>query len=389
MSIRIVVCVALAAFGCFSSATEFLRLNGARLQAQTTTQAAEVPAAETRLEQPEASDRPAQAAQPATTPAAEASVATTVPPRPAVDRTKLAATRPADVDGDFAWQGEYQGTVLDADGIYRQIGLQVVALGDGQFAGVRYHGGLPGTGWNRRDKQKLTGHRERSSLLLTGESRAVEVAPGRAVDYGADGVLRGSLPKVARYSPTLGQCPPSHAQVLFDGRHTACFKNGRINDEGLLEIGTELVRAYRDFTMHVEFRLPYMPYARDQGRANSGIYLQSRYEVQVLDSFGLDGAFNECGSLYRMRSPDVNMCLPPLAWQTYDITFRSPRFDRVGHKQRNAQLTVHHNGVLVQNHVEVENKTGAGKPESPELLPIKFQDHGNPVNFRNIWIIEL
>ena len=141
--------------------------------------------------------------------------------------------------------------------------------------------------------------------------------------------------------------------------------------------------------MHAEFRLPYMPHARGQNRSNSGFYLLSSYEVQVLDSFGLEGIKNECGALYRYKQPDINMCLPPLQWQTYDITFRSPTFDAAGNKLCNARITVLHNGVAVHNNFEVERKTGAGKPESPAPRPIKLQDHSNPVRYRNIWLIDL
>jgi hypothetical protein len=140
--------------------------------------------------------------------------------------------------------------------------------------------------------------------------------------------------------------------------------------------------------MHLEFKLPYMPEARGQGRANSGVYLQSRYEVQILDSFGLEGAFNECGSLYRYKTPDVNMCFPPLVWQTYEIDFRAAKFDRQGKKIKNAVLTVWHNGVKIHDHFEIERKTGAGQQETPEPIPTKFQNHNNPVRFRNMWIID-
>jgi hypothetical protein len=140
--------------------------------------------------------------------------------------------------------------------------------------------------------------------------------------------------------------------------------------------------------MHLEFRTPYMPQARGQGRGNSGVYIQGRYEVQVLDSFGLEGADNECGGLYKQRAPLVNMAFPPLAWQTYDIDFTAPRFDAAGKKTHNARITVRHNGVVVHNDVEITAKTGGGAPEGREARPIKLQDHGNPVHYRNIWIVE-
>ncbi|MCA9078898.1 MAG: DUF1080 domain-containing protein, partial [Planctomycetaceae bacterium] len=137
-----------------------------------------------------------------------------------------------------------------------------------------------------------------------------------------------------------------------------------------------------------EFRIPYKPMARGQGRGNSGFYLQSRYEVQVLDSFGLEGIENECGALYRTRRPAFNMCLPPLQWQTYDIDFSPAKFDAQGNKTRNMRISVWHNGVLIHDRADIPNKTGAGKPEGPEPLITKLQDHGNPVVYRNLWMID-
>ncbi len=130
-----------------------------------------------------------------------------------------------------------------------------------------------------------------------------------------------------------------------------------------------------------------MPFARQQGRSNSGIYLQRSYEIQILDSFALEGLPNECGAIYRYRAPEINMCLPPLAWQTYDIDFKSARFDVSVRKTEDAYVTVWHNGYAVQEMVPIARKTGHGKPESPELLPIEFQNHGDPVRFRNIWLV--
>jgi hypothetical protein len=129
-----------------------------------------------------------------------------------------------------------------------------------------------------------------------------------------------------------------------------------------------------------------MPHARGQGRGNSGVYIQQRYEVQILDSFGLDGANNECGGLYKQQAPALNMCFPPLSWQTYDITFIAARFDAAGKKLSDARITVLHNGEPIHWQYALKDKTGGGKVEGPEALPILFQDHGNPVSFRNIWI---
>jgi len=99
-------------------------------------------------------------------------------------------------------------------------------------------------------------------------------------------------------------------------------------------------------------------------------------------------ASNDCAGLYRFHAPDLNMCFPPETWQTYDIVFTAPRWGSDGSKLSNARITVRHNGVIVQNDVELPNKTGAGKPEEPTLLPTRLQDHGNPVRYRNIWVVD-
>jgi hypothetical protein len=186
----------------------------------------------------------------------------------------------------------------------------------------------------------------------------------------------------------MGAKPPQGAIVLFDGSSTEHFVNAKTTADNLLMAGTETVTPYGDFRLHAEFYLPYKPLGRGQDRGNSGFYLQSRYEVQVLDSFGLEGVENECGSLYRTKRPDVNMCLPPLQWQTYDIDFTSAKFDSAGNKISDMTITLYHNGYPVQNQARIPNKTGAGRPEGPDPLTTKIQDHANPVLFRNIWLID-
>ncbi len=292
------------------------------------------------------------------------------------------------VDQDFAFQGEYTGVALNDSNCWQCTGLQVIAMGDGKFDAVAYPGGLPGSGWyGGADKSKFQGERQGDTVTLASEGRRIIVKDGVA-KFQTDGLSAGSLAKTHRVSSSDGAAPPAWATVLFDGTSTEHFKNGKITDDGLLMVGTQTAKAYRDFSLHLEFRLPYMPHARGQGRANSGVYLQSRYEVQILDSFGLEGAFNECGGLYRLKEPDVNMCFPPLSWQTYDIDVRSARFDDAGHKLSNMLLNVRHNGVVIHDNLEVERKTGAGSKEGSNVLPTKLQNHGNPVNFRNIWIVE-
>jgi hypothetical protein len=150
---------------------------------------------------------------------------------------------------------------------------------------------------------------------------------------------------------------------------------------------------FQDFKLHIEFKIPQLPSdVKGQGRGNSGVYLQRRYEVQILDSSGQEPTNNGCGSLYKFKAPDKNVCKHPGEWQSYDITFRSARFEGEGEnpkKVENARISVSHNGVLIHNNVELQNKTGAGRPEGPEPAPILLQEHGNEVWFRNIWIVPL
>jgi len=161
--------------------------------------------------------------------------------------------------------------------------------------------------------------------------------------------------------------------------------------DGVLEVGKGNVitkEKYQDFQLHVEFNIPEPPEgAKDQARSNSGVYIQRRYEVQILESFGEDPPrFNGCGSIYRQKPPDKNAARKAGEWQTYDITFQGARFED-GKKTKAARITVVWNGVKVHDDYEIKDKTGAGKPEGPEPGPILFQDHGAKVKFRNVWIL--
>lgn len=301
---------------------------------------------------------------------------------------KKGVTAPAQADADFAVQGEYAGA-LNWGGCCQNVGLQVVALGDGKFDALLYPGGLPGNGYAGGPKAKFSGERRDAAVTLTGDTGAITLQMGRAVTVADAGQhVLGYLQPLRRYSSTEGAAPPPHAIVLFDGRSTDRLKNAKVSEEGLLQIGAETVDPVRDFTLHAEFKTPYMPYARGQARGNSGFYLQKRYEVQVLDSFGLEPQNNDAGALYKFKAPDLNMSFPPLSWQTYDIHFTAARFDDAGARVAKARITVWHNGVVIHNQLELDNKTGGGSVEGPQPLPILFQNHGNPVEFRNIWLVD-
>ena len=151
--------------------------------------------------------------------------------------------------------------------------------------------------------------------------------------------------------------------------------------------GCSSIDTFGDYSIHLEFRLPFMPAARGQARGNSGLYHQGRYETQILDSFGLQGKNNETGGIYEIRDPDTNLCLPPLAWQTYDVDFTAARYSDDGKKIADAKITVRLNGIVVHRDVELPRATRAAPvKEGPEDGPIYLQDHGNPVRFRNIWV---
>lgn len=201
---------------------------------------------------------------------------------------------------------------------------------------------------------------------------------------------------------TIQADKPKGTIILFEGddlsTHWTAGRNKKIGWEfadGVATIRPKTgsiwtKRDFTDFKMHIEFKTPQMPpNVRGQGRGNSGVYIQRRYEVQILDSYGLPPKNNECGSIYKTRAPDKNVCKKPGEWQRYDIIFHAARFKGQGkdaRKEENARITVWHNGVLIHNDVEIPNKTGAGRVEGPEPGPILLQDHGNKVEFRNIWI---
>jgi len=143
---------------------------------------------------------------------------------------------------------------------------------------------------------------------------------------------------------------------------------------------------FGDAQIHVEFWLPLMADQKGQYRANSGVYIQGCYEIQVLDSYGLKTADTGCGGIYDTAIPLVNACRPPKQWQTYDIFFRAPRFDDKGKKTANARVTVLQNGVMIHDDVELIDGTAGAACGESSTGPLMLQDHANPVRYRNIWI---
>ena len=303
------------------------------------------------------------------------------------------------------WQGDWQ---LDDGTESGPLVAQVIALGKGKYRAVFFDQ------FDTRAEPRavLNDEVEDQSASFTGQADSeggrLDIEGKIAGDKFA-GTFKGwdfsgkfELSRTVRVSPTLGDKPPAGAVVLFNGKnfkqwqHTPSKNNptgGPVQwirkKGGVMEVkpGTGSIvtkKKFTDFKLHVEFLLPFMPEKRGQARANSGVYLQGRYEVQVLDSYGLEGRDNECGGIYKVGAPAVNMCAPPAQWQTYDITFSAPKSGNP------ARATVIHNGVTIHDEIELPGPTG-GALDSNVNEPggIYLQDHSNPMQFRNIWLLEL
>jgi len=210
-------------------------------------------------------------------------------------------------------------------------------------------------------------------------------------------------PRVVTSGKTVNT-PPSDAIVLFDGSHTDEWtkRDGSPvewtieGDALVVKPGTGPIvtrRKFQDIQLHIEFRTPAQVESEGQGRGNSGVFLQQRYEVQVLDSYNNRTYSNgQASSIYKQTPPLVNASRGPGEWQTYDIIFTAPRFDKDGNRISPGYVTVLHNGVLTQNHTLIQGTTEyIGWPKNIAHGPdaIQLQDHGNLTAFRNIWIREL
>ena len=297
-------------------------------------------------------------------------------------------TDPKKTDVDFAIQGEYAGELETNEGP-RKFGVQVIALGEGKFRAVPYRGGLPGAGGHKSDIPDVEGRTAGGRVIFTGENATATLADGALTIVNLNDEELGKLKRIHRKSPTLGKKAPKDAIVLFDGTSPDHFEKGRMTDDGLLMVGVTSKQRFQSHQVHIEFRLPYQPQDRDQARGNSGIYLQGRYEVQMLDSFGLEGTHHECGGLVDNRDTDLNMCLPPLSWQTYDILFTAAKYDDAGKVLEPPRITVHHNGVVIHRDVKLMPRStrGSSLNAGKEPGPVYLQDHGNPVVYRNIWVV--
>ncbi len=307
--------------------------------------------------------------------------------------------KPADEPVDTV-MGEYAGrltTALNEPFRSGVVTARVIAEGGDNYR-VAFDDRM-----NRRTE--LTGKLdENGRLALNGEANGTTwsgMLQGNSLALwtAAQPNRRYALTKFERRSPSLGARPPAGAVVLLPyvpGTPPSLEAWTNTNwlplPDGSVQVrggDNRTKREFGDMRLHLEFMTPHMPEARGQGRGNSGVYLQDRYEVQVLDSFGLPPKDNEVGGIYTVAVPKVNASLPPGQWQTYDMLFRAPRLDAAANVTRPATVTILLNGVVIHDNVTIPRSTGGGAPGSAALGPIRLQDHGNPVRYRNIWALEL
>jgi len=316
---------------------------------------------------------------------------------------------------DVLFMGEYEGIYKPDKISTLKASAKVVAEGPGLHVESPGHyrvvlKALP----NRPDEEGIAievyGVEMDNEVVMFGRSFGRlwrgSIKDGKLVLKGDYYGMAFELKKIVRKSPTLGLKPPKTAIVLLPyepgkAPDTSAWTNQswKALKDGSMEVGhktTETKRKFGDIKLHLEFMLPLERMHFDQYRVNSGIFLNGSYEIQVLDSFGLVPSSGDCGAVYGVARPRVNACLPPLAWQTYDITFLAPRMNPDGSIAKLPRVTVVHNGITICEDVEIPAPNlASGRTEHISKGPLGLQDawqlldYGRPVRYRNIWLVEL
>ncbi len=315
---------------------------------------------------------------------------------------------------DLELMGDYEGEWLDAPKgnyfeINKPLAAQVINVKPGEYR-LRFY-----QEHDRRADAYFEGDGKLDGdvIRFSGNGWSGQVAKdGLTGTSGGNPGVKFSLRKTVRKSPTLGAKPPEGAVVLFDGKNFDEWQHGgnrpvtwNLLPGGAMEVRSaksdedrknqiggdiETKRKFGDCRIHLEFRYPVEPGRSGQGRGNSGFFFQRDYEVQVLNSYGLDGRWNECGALYKTSPPQVNAARPPMEWQTYDIDYKASVW-KDGRKISSPRITVRLNGVLIHHDAEIPHVTAhafASRFNEPMGDgAIRLQDHGNPIQYRNIWIV--
>lgn len=319
-------------------------------------------------------------------------------------------------EADVQLMGDYEGEWLDAPkGHYYEINkplaAQVMNVRPGEYF-LRFNQELD----HRADAYfEGKGTLEGGVIRFEGNGWKGEVTKDGlkgTCGQGNKPPIQFSLKKVVRSSPTLGAKPPEGAVVLLDGKNLDAWEHGggrpvswHLLENGVMEVRSaanpeerkqgiggdiQTKQKFGDCKIHLEFRYPVEPGKAGQGRGNSGFFFQGDYEVQILNSYGLEGRWNECGALYKTSPPKVNAARPPMEWQTYDIDYKASVW-KDGKKISSPRITVRLNGVLIHQDEEIPHATAhafASRFKEPQGDgPIRLQDHSNAIQFRNIWLI--
>ena len=299
------------------------------------------------------------------------------------------------------YMGEYKGTYHPDGKTTMQATAQVIAEGDDVYYRIVIKA-IPNE--ENQDGADIEIHGNRKGSTVHIGDRAGGYHWAGQIQNGHISVRSGygqhfELDKFVPKSPKEGLKPPQGAVVLLpfkDGTKpdTSAWTNSQWKrlDNGAMQVNKGSNNTKEQFGdiehFHLEFKLPLEPNNRGQGRANSGVYFAGQFEVQVLDSFGLVHTSGDCAGLYNVARARVNACLPPETWQTYDVKFRTPRLNTDGSVKENARITVYQNGIKVHDDVEIPYSGNRWKGKSEATGPIHLQDHGHPIQYRNIWLLK-
>ena len=303
-----------------------------------------------------------------------------------------AFTDPEKAGVDYQLQGEYVGEVETDNGV-QTFGAQVIALGSGTFEAVGYPGGLPGAGWQPKpeaERRVAEGRLVNGEVVFQVEQEATAKLREGVITIEHSGRTIGTLRKVNRQSPTLG-CAARRRCHRAVRRRIRRVVRERAARRGPVPGRLGLLRRRRPLATTSCTSSSARPSCRTlaaRGVATAASTCKAATNCRCSIPSAWKGKDNECGGIYSVAQPSVNMCFPPLVWQTYDIDFVAAQYDAEGKKQKNARVTIRHNGVVIHDNLELPHGTPGRLEEGPGPAPLFLQHHGNPVVFRNIWAVK-